>query len=394
MTRDEFIKATLLGGAGLVLMPSILTSCKKESSLNVAFKGKVLIIGAGAAGMMAGYSLFQNGVDFEILEAGTTFGGRVKQDVNLADFPLDIGAEWIHEKPSLFKRLINDQNTVGSLDLAPYNLKSISIYKNGNLQDINFVSPFYGEYKFTSSTWYQFFEKYIVSNFPDKITYNSPVTDIDYSGDQVAVTTLSGDAYYADRMIVTASLNVLKDGLIKFNPTLPQAKLDALNRTEMPDGLKVSIRFTEKFYPDLMAIGGLEAFFNDERLYFDGAFKKQTDHFVLTLFNVAGQAHELTDLGSDDAILSAVMAQLDEIFDGKASLYYADHVVQNWSAEEYVRGSYSFYGNDAEEIIDIISEPVNNKVYFAGEALNKEEWSTVHGAGFNGREVAEKIMEG
>jgi len=31
-------------------------------------------------------------------------------------------------------------------------------------------------------------------------------------------------------------------------------------------------------------------------------------------------------------------------------------------------------------------------IYFAGESLNTEEWSTVHGAGFNGRDVTQNAI--
>ena len=40
---------------------------------------KVLIIGAGAAGITAGHLLAERGVDFEILEASSTHGGRVRK---------------------------------------------------------------------------------------------------------------------------------------------------------------------------------------------------------------------------------------------------------------------------------------------------------------------------
>lgn len=53
----------------------------------VNFSGKVLIIGAGSAGMMAAYTFQQYGIDFALIEAGPTFGGRVKKNNDIHGFP-------------------------------------------------------------------------------------------------------------------------------------------------------------------------------------------------------------------------------------------------------------------------------------------------------------------
>ncbi len=51
---------------------------------------KVVIVGAGVAGLTAGYLLEQSGVEFEILEARSEYGGRVRKLEGFADFPIDI----------------------------------------------------------------------------------------------------------------------------------------------------------------------------------------------------------------------------------------------------------------------------------------------------------------
>jgi monoamine oxidase len=394
MTREEFLRLSALLGLGTVALPSLVTSCSKEEELTVNFSGKVLIIGAGAAGMMAAYTLYQHGIDFEIIEAMDRFGGRVKQTTTLADFPIDIGAEWIHHQPSIFSQLINDKNVEGSVDMIPYQLEEFYSYDNGTMSRHNYASTFYGEYKFKSSTWYQFFEAYIVPHIMDRMHLSSPVDTIDYAGDKMIVTDTNTNTYEGDKVIVTVPLNVLKSELITFAPALPSEKLAAINKTDMPDGLKVFIRFSEKFYPDIVLMGGLISGSDAEKIYYDAAFKKDTNDHVLALFSVGPETKSLVDLGSDQAIFDFVLAELNEMFDGKASQYYVDHVVQNWSAEPYVQGSYSFGGDDYYTTIGTISDPVEGKVYFAGEALHEDYWATVHGAGLSGRGEAEKIITG
>jgi len=57
---------------------------------------KVIVIGAGIAGLSAAYRLTQAGVDVVILEARDRIGGRVHTDRSFAPYPVEFGAELIH----------------------------------------------------------------------------------------------------------------------------------------------------------------------------------------------------------------------------------------------------------------------------------------------------------
>ena len=72
-----------------------------------------------------------------------------------------------------------------------------------------------------------------------------------------------------------------------------------------------------------------------------------------------------------------MLAELDEIFDGKASQYYLQHVVQDWSREPFIGGSYSQRRASAKKL----GAPVAGTVFFAGEAMNPNgKTIAVHGA--------------
>ena len=104
MTRKEFLKICGLLG---IIVP-FNASCIARSLLNDIknkFEGKVIIIGAGAGGLSAGYLLDQLGIDFEILEASSNFGGRMKINTNFAEFPIPLGAEWIETKCEIFSEI-------------------------------------------------------------------------------------------------------------------------------------------------------------------------------------------------------------------------------------------------------------------------------------------------
>lgn len=72
--------------------PSTATGTGPMSSNKV----KVLIIGAGMAGLSAANHLLQNGIDsFKILEARSRLGGRIVS-IPLAQQNVELGANWIH----------------------------------------------------------------------------------------------------------------------------------------------------------------------------------------------------------------------------------------------------------------------------------------------------------
>jgi len=57
---------------------------------------KVLVIGAGIAGLSAAYHLQQAGIEATVLEARDRIGGRVWTSRDFADIPVEFGAELIH----------------------------------------------------------------------------------------------------------------------------------------------------------------------------------------------------------------------------------------------------------------------------------------------------------
>jgi len=380
-------------GIGLTLMPSLVTSCGKEEELNVTFNGKVLIIGAGAAGMMAAYTLQQHGIDFQLIEASSVYGGRVGKLEGFADFPIDLGAEWLHTSPKVFGKMIDDPSVNGSVDLISYQPESISNWNNGTLHTQNWATHFYGEYKFKHSTWYDFFEDYIVPSISSKMILNAPVIDIDYSGAQVNVQTSDLSVYTGDKVLVTVPTKILQGSSINFNPALSSARTAAINSIPISPGIKVYIEFAENFYPDLTAMGALTNGDSFSKLYFNGAFKKDSNTNLMTLFYVAETANELTDL-SDADVFTTVMAELDEMFDGQATQHYIKHYIKNWSAEPFIQGAYTYGASDHQNTITAIQAPLDDKVYFAGESLQREDWATVHGAGLSGQEIAKHILTG
>ena len=232
----------------------------------------------------------------------------------------------------------------------------------------------------------------MIPNIQDRIVYNSPVIEIDYSGEQVIVKTSGNKIYEADKILVTVPLTILQNSFINFTPSLPDEKLDALTQVEMLDGLKVFIEFSERFYPDIVMFDDLlQASINSNHTYYNAAFGKDSKRNVLALFAVVQPATRYTSLQTEEAIFNKVMGELDAIFDGKASQYYVKHIIQNWSQEPFIQGSYSHY--DDYDALDILAQPIDNKVFFAGEAYSSESQATVHGAAETAYQMIERMLK-
>ena len=82
---------------------------------------KVIVVGAGAAGLTAAYLLTQKGIDVEILEASSIYGGRMKRTKSFADFPIPTGAEWLHTKRKVLKKILNDPKIQIDINTTEYN---------------------------------------------------------------------------------------------------------------------------------------------------------------------------------------------------------------------------------------------------------------------------------
>jgi len=232
-----------------------------------------------------------------------------------------------------------------------YNPQTIKTWKNGKLMSLNYIKNLYSEWKFKRSTWFDFFEQNVVPAISDSIVLNKPVVEINYAANTVIAKTVGNDSYEADKVLVTVPIKMLQNEQITFKPSLPTDKKEAINKIFMGDGIKIFIEFKEKFYPDILAFGNIFQALNEEdKFVYDAVFRKDSNKHILGLFAINEKANAYTQLRTEQEIIDKYMAELDEIFDGKATTNYVNHIIQNWSKEPYIQGaySYSFDGNQKD----------------------------------------------
>jgi lysine-specific histone demethylase 1B len=393
---------------------------------NRAKKNNVLIIGAGAAGIYAGYLLNKLKIDFKILEASSIHGGRVGKIVGFSDYEIDIGAQWLHGMHNIVGDLVKKENIQVTFDDTPYSyyfenkvIKDLPInphiFDEQGLPDLTFqefaeskgfnesynrifdaiagingadkneISSYWnyfetskstsgeGDFKF-ENTYFDLLDKFFVRPIYKKITYNAIVRVIDFSNEDVLVKTEDDTEYIADKVLVTVPISILKAKTIEFIPALPKKKTDAYSKIGMGLGLKVFIKFEKQFYPDNL-YGG-----NTCAAYYNDATGKKTNDHILIAFVMGKQAKELCEL-SDDEIIKSLLAELDTMFNGLASQNYLDHRIINFAKKQFINGAYSFSTKGMGNAREIAAESINKKLFFAGEAMNLNgNHQTVHGA--------------
>ncbi|WP_063851041.1 FAD-dependent oxidoreductase [Flammeovirga sp. SJP92] len=380
MTRKEFIKICGLLGISLPFQ-SVLASCTNDNSVPPTdFSGPVVIIGAGAAGMSSAYLLAQKGIDFKILEAAPTYGGRIKHNTTFADFPIPLGAEWLHVDTSIFSEIVNDSSVNITTSTQGYQKDDVVGYYDGTYTTYT-LSRLFGNFedkKFINSSWLDFFETYIVPHIQSHFTFNSQITRINYEGGQVMVTDNNNQIYQASKVIVTVPLKILQENTITFTPPLPSSKQDIIQDAPVWGGIKVFLEFKENFYPTYLTFPDSETK-TGQRLYYDAAYAQSSSKNILGLFAVGRQATPYQNL-SGTAQLDYILNELDLIFNGKASQNYVKHIVQNWNDEPYIKAAY-LADNAPLKTSRTLSSSVQNKLYFAGDAYTQEnDWGAVHNA--------------
>lgn len=434
MNRNDFNKTLFLYTLGLTLHRPLMNCSLNAKS---AKKNNVLIIGAGAAGLYAGYLLNKLNIDFKILEASSIHGGRVGKIVGFADYDIDIGAQWLHGKQNIIGDFVQQQNMPITLDDTPYSYyfenkvmdslpRDPFIFEKGELPDLTFIefadfkgfnqsynqifdaiagingadkgeiSAFWnyyessksktgdGDFKF-ENTYFDVLDTLFARSISEKIYYNKVVKLIDFSKDNVLVKTENDAEFIADKVLVTVPISILKAKSIQFIPALPEEKIIAFSKIGMGPGLKVFIKFREQFYPDNLYGGKICA------AYYNDSTGKKTNNHILIAFVMGKQAKALCEL-NDDEILKLLLAELDVIFNGLATQNFLDYRIINFAKKPFIRGAYSFSTKGMGNAREVAARSVNNKLFFAGEAMNLNgSHQTVHGA-LESSKIAIKAM--
>jgi len=299
----------------LSLMTIFFCSLQLGNTVMAANNEKIIVVGAGLAGLAAAHSLAEAGFDVEIIEARNRIGGRVWTDRSLG-LPLDMGASWIHgaKKNPITKLAADasaplsnefdydnahsydadgapqgiDQDTYARFNVVFEDYFDNYLQRNPKISVQNLLDDAWskGDFDFLTRQQLNFLVNTNIEHefgadagelsvrgmdegedlkggdviFPqgyDAITNylaeglsihtENIVSTIVYDKDGVKVVTNSGE-YFADRVIVTVPLGVLKAEAIVFMPALDEQKQKAIDKLGMGVLNKVWLKLPTVFW--------------------------------------------------------------------------------------------------------------------------------------------------
>lgn len=443
MTRREFLQ---LLTALSVSMPMMRTLQPQ----------RILIIGAGLAGLAAAKTLSDQGHSVTILEARDRIGGRIWTSKKWPDLPLDFGATWIHgtqgnpltiladqlkakriatsyDSGILLQSNGNELNAAGEqllerlreqLDRAikkaqaeeiDRSLRAVAETISNNLDSegkrmVEFLlnSQFEQEYggrgDDLSAHWFDDSKEFrggdvlfaegfevIVGHLAKglDVRLGQVVESISYNNEDVVVKTSKG-SFEGDQVLVTLPLGVLQSGKVKFNPSLPPSKALAIRRLKMGVLNKCYLRFPQAFWPD--DVDWIEIMPEKPGHWVEWvSFMQAAKKPVLLGFNAAQRGREIESL-SDQVLVEDAMKVLRLAF-GTSIPNPTDWQITRWASDPFSLGSYSFnpLGSTPKDR-EVLAAPIDDRIYFAGEATSKEYFGTAHGAVLSGLGAAKAMI--
>lgn len=401
----------------------------------------IVIVGAGAAGIGAARRLRELKQDFIHLEAKPTIGGRCVTDGATLGAPVDLGAHWLHSpalNPMLgfadrhgiryakaplaggmtrdgrFLNAAEEAACLSHIDAcfdrvtaAGQNGQDIAVADLlADVADNPWHSAFLAELvakqgvtadqvstlDFSRYVWegddlpvsdgYGSILSALARDLD--ITCDAPVTRIDWSGrDSLRITTANG-IISARRVILTVSTALLADG-IDFQPHLPPWKRGAIADLPMGSCNKVVLRFTRPVFGDhpaslILPLRGAESV--------EIVLREDGLDLATCLFN--GPLAKALAVAGPEAMVDYALDRLVEIFGNDLrNALMSDKVVADWDNDPLTRGCFSAARPGRADARFDLARPIDDRLFFAGEACAFDYIGDVHGAWFSGIAAAD-----
>jgi hypothetical protein len=223
----------------------------------------------------------------------------------------------------------------------------------------------------------------LASNLP--IQLNSPVETIKYGGTadspiQVLVGGKNKRTLMCKKIIITASIGVLKSGIVEFIPPLPPTHQKVISVLNMGNAMKAAFTFKKNIFVgkngikkgQMMSMMDLTQF--PVVTLFPNYFGKNMISFIID-----GEHSWALDKMNDTALVDFFLGITERWFPGAHSAWTGKWARTNWSGP-YTRGatSWATVGNWPQR--QQMTIPVNNKIWFAGEAYSISSHSQMLGA--------------
>ncbi|MEP6746457.1 MAG: NAD(P)/FAD-dependent oxidoreductase [Bacteroidota bacterium] len=418
-------------------------------------KYDVIVLGAGAAGLMAANDLLEAGYSVCLLEASAAAGGRMHTEIAKGfSQPVETGAEFVHGELPLTLALLNK----AGIAYVPVEGKMITVRKKGwktneahdkhwtefmgqlaklktdvsiaefldqyfpgeqyaglreavrqyaegfDLADIDKASAVaaqrewveHDEEQYRIPGGYVQLVDFLLKGCADakaEVVFNSCVNKIEYNAESVTVYTKNNKTFESSKLLITVSAGILQSEEIAFVPAPGAQYFDAIHKLGFGTVIKILMEFKTPFWENYAADIG---FLLSDEMIPTWWTQLPTETNLLTGW-MGGPRAAANSNETKDSLLHEALNSLSAIFHIsilELEQQLTHHSIHAWHNNPYVKGGYSYVTIDSAKARKILSLPINEKIYFAGEAMyGGESQGTVEAALQSGKEMAKKIME-
>jgi monoamine oxidase len=403
----------------------------------------VAIIGAGAAGIGAARRLIERRLSVVVLEARDRIGGRALTVQTELGYPVDLGCEWLHSgdrnpwttiaresgftvdetlpdwgarlrraragpddeaawhaaRDEFYRRMEAAGDVVpdraAETVLPPGSrwnplLDAISTWANGveldrlSLQD-------HARYADSGINW-RVREGYgaLIGAYGRglPVRLGSPVQRIDHRGRAIHVETARG-SLRVRATLVTVPPTLLAAEIIRFIPDLPPVKRAAAHGVPLGLANKLFLALDgtpPDLPPDSHLVGALDRIAT-------GSYQMRPHGRPMVAAYFGGALALDLERAGAAAMADFAVGELAGLFGTSIRQRLRRLASSAWATDAFARGSYSFAlpGHAGDRAI--LAAPIDDRLFFAGEACSPANFSTAHGAFLSGRDAADRIAD-
>ena len=396
-SRRKFLKQGALAVAGVSLAgPKTIGTAATNLVLSSPGK-KVLILGAGMAGLVAGYELSQLGHDVTILEARMRPGGRVNtlREAFSDGLYAEGGAARIPDDHDLTLKYVK----LFDLPLEPMyptSLSALRVDQTISQMPIDGFTAALGQFfgdelggkparwsKIKGGT--DMLPKAFAHRLADKIHYGKPVVRLEQDEKSARAVFLHGgvrQTLTADRILCTIPYSVLRN--IELPATFSEPKRQLIETLGYDSVSRVYLQTKTRFWED-KGLNGF-AITRDAVEIWQPTWSQLGPRGILMTYNRPGQAERIAAMKEAQRV-SSTMDQLERLYPGLHANYEGG-ATKCWAEDEWSRGAWAFVG-----LKDLVNATrPEGRIHFAGEHLSA--WpSWMQGALASGLRAVKEIDE-
>jgi monoamine oxidase len=398
----------------------------------------VAIIGGGAAGIAAARKLHDAGLRCLIVEARQRLGGRAFTVTDPSGFAIDLGCGWLHSADrNPWSDIAKSQNRVIDKMPPPWMRQSLT-YDFSAAEQREFRKASHGFYQrldqaeqhpdrpasallepgnrwnnlivavntFVAGAELPEVSAHDLARYEDSgidwrvpdgygtlisgyaadvpVAFDSAVQRIDHSGMRLRIETATG-VISADQVIIAVPTSILSNENF-FAPVLPEKVEAALSLPlGLDDKLFLALDHAEEFEKDSRMFG------RSDRIGTGAYHLRPFGRPHIECYFGGTLAHEL-EANGEAAFLDFASDELTAVLGSDFAKRIKPISVHRWGADPFARGSYSYARPGKADERAALARPVDNRLFFAGEACSRNDYSTAHGAFLTGVAAAEQVL--